>query len=66
MSLRQFLAGAKFSRALKPKKILDFFHIFAYNSKTMPPIENCTLTKMKKHRFSRKIMCLKVEIGSAV
>ena len=46
--------------------ILDFFQIFAYNSKTMRPIENFTLPKMKEYTILRRIIYLKVKISSAV
>ena len=38
---------------------MDFFQIFAYKSKTMHLTENFTLTKIKEHKISRRIMNLK-------
>ena len=53
-------------RGPKNHENFGLFLISAYNSKTMRPTENFTLTKMKEHKTSRLITYLKVEIGSAV
>ena len=46
-------------------KILDFFQILAYNSKTMHPTEDFTPTKMKVPKVSRQRTYLKAKISSA-
>ena len=54
---------SKIFEGLKATTILDFFQIFAFNSKTMRLTENITLTKIKEHQISRLIIYLKVKIG---